>query len=76
MAISLTYNEFLERLEERRQLLQVAIGYDLKEFKRPPNSPTVFVQYEGGNIELHEFIGKLVSETLFRAIDLVYQDYE
>ena len=62
---SLTRGEFLERLENRRKILQIAIGEDLKEFKRSPNSPTVYVQYEGGKIEIHEFIGKLANDYLF-----------
>ena len=76
MTISLTKDEFLKRLDERGQLFEVAIGYDLKELKRSPNSPNMFVQYEDGQVELHEFIGKLVNDTIFRVIDLVYQDYE
>ena len=76
MTISLTKEEFIQRLEAKRKIFTIAIGYDLKQFKRPPNSPRYMVQYEGGEIELHEFIGKLVSDSIFRVIDLVYQDSE
>ncbi len=74
MPISLTRDEFLERLAERNKLFVTAIKHDLKQFERPPSSPIVYVKYDGGEIEVHEFIGKVVTDCLFRAVDLVYQE--
>ena len=74
MSISLTRDEFLQRLAERNKLFVTAISNDLKQFKRSPNSPITYVKYDGGEIEIHEFIEKLVRDALLRAIELIYQE--
>jgi hypothetical protein len=34
------------------------------------------VQLESGEIELSEFVGRLINDAISRAIDLVYEDLE
>ena len=75
MPISLTHDEFIKKLEEKRNILGVAIGYDLKQLKKPTNSPRYMVKLEDGEMELHEFIVKLINNSIYRAVDLVYQDF-
>jgi hypothetical protein len=75
MALSLTRDEFLERLAERQKLLEVAMAHDLDGSKIPID----LVRGEDGlwhirEPEFTEFVGKLVRAYLVRVIDLAYRE--
>lgn len=78
MSISLTRDEFVERLNEREKLFELSIIHDIDEMSNLKQFNTlVKVQHEkpnSVNIELSQLIGTLARKALFRAIDLVYQD--
>lgn len=69
MPISLTREEFIQRLDARRKVLRVAIDYDLRRLAHPPPSRARYmVQVEGGEIELSQFIGQLINNSISRSL--------
>jgi len=78
MTVSLTHDEFLQRWQERGKLFKTAIAHDLQQLHKPPNSPEIklYIWFDGAKIELNELIGKLIVDSIYRVIDLVYRDLE
>lgn len=76
MAVSLTRDELLTRLEKRSKLLEVAVIEDTKDLSGSPGGAKVYVRCQDGDIEIHEFIARLMSRFLLRAIDLAYLDLD
>ena len=72
MPVSLTRDEFLERLREREKLLRIAIAHDLEHSK----DPIKFGHEANGDIyfEMSEALGPVFRNILLRVIDLVYQE--
>ena len=72
MPISLTQEEFLERLLARHQLLRVAINEDIKTLF--PFAIKVDRNQTEININLTEPISELVLKIMVRVITLVYEE--
>lgn len=70
MALSLTRDEFLERLAEGSRLFQVAIAHDLT-----GNTTFPGIEFKpGANPELSKALAPVLSRLFLRAVDLVYQE--
>ena len=72
MTISLTQEEFYQRLLERRKLLIIAINEDVKNifplrYKTGRNKSEI-------NIDITEPIGELLLKEITRVVDLVYRE--
>lgn len=74
MTISLTRDEFLQRLKERRKLFIASVNHDIEPFTHDTNNPLTYVRYKGGMVEINKFIQDLVDTSIYRAIDLVYHE--
>jgi len=72
MTLSLTKEQFCERLGQYHRLFELAIGEDVKKI-----SPLLY-KVPGNETEIHiditKPIGKLVSKAIIRTIDLVYEE--
>ena len=72
MPISLTLEEFLDRLEARQQLLEIAIDKDIKAI-----SP-ITMQVDTNQTEIHTDLTKPISEVVKKAMErvitLVYEE--
>ena len=73
MAVSLTREEFLERLEERKGLYGLAIAYD---FEKVNTNELINTWIESNNlhVQVTPLIGELIRQAITRVIDLVYQE--
>lgn len=72
MPVSLTRDEFLERLARQRKLIQLALLEDLKK-----NHPPVGVRVDGPDsitLVLSEEITDLIRHILIRTVELIYQE--
>lgn len=61
MALSLTKDEFLKRYFERNTLFSMSLEYDIGEKSLSQS-------------EIQEYIGKLIANSIIKAIDLVYRE--
>jgi len=80
MSVRLTKEEFLERIDERRDLFIMAVNHDFTQFsskirtdiKINPENPA----RPEVNIVVNEFASELIDKAMGRLIDLVYHDME
>ena len=72
MSISLTREQFFERLDERKRLLIIAVDEDVKSIF--PIRTTVIGNQTENNINLRKPISDLLLKTIARVINLVYEE--
>ena len=72
MPISLTQEQFYQRLDERRRLLIIAIDEDVKAIF--PIKTQVIVKQTEINIDLRKPISELLLKTMVRVVNLVYEE--
>ena len=72
MAISLTLEEFLQRLLARQQLLNIAVQEDVK--KIFPLKAQVNINQPNISVDLAKPISELMFKTVVRLVTLVYEE--
>lgn len=74
MSISLTRDEFHNRLEERRNQFRLIIFHELEMSRIPDTPPSIKNGVLHFEINLNVFLGRQLGAILDRLVDLVYDD--